>query len=137
MCRPPCCDNPRGQGTGIAAVAIVLGVAVIAAKVGPIVARIIHIILEVIRIAPLTAAAVLAFAALAWLTITIVRWLRHRGAPQRMAKSAGAAGQGIEQVDDPINCLACGSTGKVLKAIGRNRYQPSSCPVCEPLSRAG
>src|SRR5213592_4253033 len=99
MCRLPCCDNSRGQGTGIAAVAIVLGAAFIAAKVGPVVARIIHITLEVIRIATLTAAAVLALAALAWLTITIVRWwLRHCGAPQRMAKSASVAGQGIEQV---------------------------------------
>jgi hypothetical protein len=138
MCRPPCCDNSGGQGAGIAAVAIILGAAFIAAKAGPIVARIIHIAVEVIRIAALTAAAVLALAVLAWLMITIARWwLRHRGAQQRMALSAVIAGQGIEQVDDPIGCLACGSTSRVLKAIGGNRYQASSCPVCEPLSRAG
>ena len=138
MCRPPCCDNSRGQGTGIAAVAIILGAAFIAAKAGPIVAGITHIALEAIRIVALTAAAVLALAVLTWLTVMIVRWwLGHHGAQQRMAQSGGVAGQGIELLDDPISCLACGSTGRVLKAIGWNSYQPSSCPVCEPHNRAG
>jgi hypothetical protein len=50
MCRPSCCDNSRGQGTGIAAVAITLGAAVITAKIGPLVARIVHTALGVLRI---------------------------------------------------------------------------------------
>ena len=56
MCRPSCCDKPRGQGAGIAAVALIIGAALVAAKIGPIVARIVHIVLEVLRIAALTAA---------------------------------------------------------------------------------
>ena len=62
MCRPSCCDNSGGQGAGIAAVALIIGAALIVAKIGPIVAQIVHIALEVIRIAALTAGAVLAFA---------------------------------------------------------------------------
>ena len=64
MCRPSCCDNSGGQGAGIAAVAIILGAALIAAKIGPIVAQIAYIALEVIRIAVLTTGLVLALAAI-------------------------------------------------------------------------
>src|SRR6266516_5179861 len=78
MCRPSCCDNSRGQGTGIAAVALILLGTFIVAKIDPIVARIVHVALEVIYIAALTAAAVLAFAVLTWLAIMTVRWWLHR-----------------------------------------------------------
>ena len=74
MCRPSCCDNSRGQGAGIVAVAVILGAAFIAAKIGPIVARIVHVVLEMLRIAGLTAGAVLALAVLTWLAVMTVRW---------------------------------------------------------------
>ena len=51
MCRPSCCNNSGGQGTGIAAVALILLGTLIVAKIGPIVAQIVHIALEVLRIA--------------------------------------------------------------------------------------
>ena len=54
MCKPSCCDNSGGQGAGIAAVALILIGTLIVAKIGPIVAGIVHIALEVIRIAALT-----------------------------------------------------------------------------------
>ena len=57
MCRPSCCDNSGGQGAGIAAVALIMGAALIVAKIGPIVAKIVHVALEVIRIAALTTGA--------------------------------------------------------------------------------
>ena len=80
MCRPSCCGTPGGQGAGIAAVAIILMTVALAAKIGPIVARIMHLAIEVIRIVTLTAATVVALAVLGWLTVTVVRWqLRHRG----------------------------------------------------------
>jgi hypothetical protein len=41
MCRPSCCDKSGGRGAGIAAVAIIIDAALVAAKIGPIVARII------------------------------------------------------------------------------------------------
>ena len=81
MCRPSCCDNSGGQGAGIAAVAIIIGAALIVAKIGPIVARIIHIALEVIRIAALTTGLVLALAAITWAAIMITRWQLRRTAP--------------------------------------------------------
>jgi hypothetical protein len=138
MCRPSCCDNSRGQPAGIAAVAIIVGAALIVAKIGSIMARIIHIALDVIRIAALTAAAVLAFTMLAWLTVVITRWwLRHHGA-QRQASSqvTGVAWGHIDPADDQAACLACGGSGTVLRAIGGSGYQPRACPVCEPARQS-
>src|SRR5262245_17214187 len=85
MCRPSCCNNSGGQGAGIAAVALILVGALIVAKIGPIVARIVHVVLEVIRIAALTAAAVLVFAVVTWLTVTTVRWWPHHHGARRQA----------------------------------------------------
>src|SRR2546429_6150920 len=125
MCRPPCCDNSRGQGTGIVADGFILAAALIAAKVGPIMAKIMDILLEVIHIAALAAGAVLALAVVTWLTVIIVRWwLRHRGTHRRMALMPVVAREHIEPAHDRRGCLACGGSGQVLRAIGGSRYQP-------------
>ena len=139
MCRPSCCDNSRGQGTGIAAVGLILGATLIVAKIGPIVAQIVHVALAVIRIAALTAAGVLAVAIAAWLAVMTVRWwLRHRSAgwhaiPQPVNATAW---QNVPAGDQP-ECLACGGSKKVLQLIDGSRYQPGACPVCEPAQWAG
>ena len=136
MCRPSCCDNSRGQGAGIAAVALILIGMLIVAKIGPIVAQIVHIALEVLRIAALTAGAVLALAMLAWLAVMIVRWrLRHHAPQQQTILHPINARQDVP-AGNRSACLACGGSGKVLKAIG-GRYQPGACPVCEPTAWAG
>jgi hypothetical protein len=139
MCRPSCCNNSGGQGAGIAAVALIAVGTLIVAKIGPIVARIVHVVLEVIRIAALTAAAVLAVAVAAWLAVMTVRWwLRHRSA-QRQATSQpinATVWQNVPAGDQP-ECLACGGSRKVLQLIDGSRYQPGACPVCEPAQWAG
>jgi hypothetical protein len=137
MCRPSCCDKSGGQGAGIAAVAIILGAALVVAKIGPIVAQIARIALEVARIAALTAGAVLAVAA--WLAVSIVRWwLRQRGARQQVIPQPVTAWQQMA-AGDGSGCLACGGSGQVLRAIDGDgsRYQPGACPVCEPAEWAG
>jgi hypothetical protein len=141
MCRPSCCDNSGGQGVGIAAVAIIVCVALIVAKIGPIVAQIIRIALEVIRIAALAAGAVLAVAVAAWLAVSIVRWwLRQRGARrQAIPQPVNAAAWRQMAAGDGSCCLACGGSGRVLRAIDGDGswYQPGACPVCEPAEWAG
>ena len=139
MCRPSCCDNSRGQGTGIAAVALILLGTFIVAKIGPIVARVVHIALEVLRIAALTAGAVLAFAVLTWLAVMTVRWrLRHRGTRrQAIPQPVNAASRQQMAAGDGPGCLACGGSGKVLQLIDGSRYQPGECPICEPAQWAG
>ena len=138
MCRPSCCNNSGGQGAGIAAVAVIFGAALVAAKIGPFVAKTIHVALEVIRFAALTTGLVLAFAVVTWAVIVITRWQLQRLkmltanqtriviTPLREAESA-----------DRRDCLACGGTGTVLRAISGGQYRPSGCPVCEPARRAG
>jgi hypothetical protein len=139
MCRPSCCDNSGGQGAGIAAVALIAIGTLIVAKIGPIVARIVHVVLEVIRIAALTTAAVLAVAIVAWLAAMTVRWwLRHRDAQwQATSQPVNATVRQNAPVGDQPECLACGGSGKVLQLIDGSRYQPGVCPVCEPAQWAG
>src|SRR5689334_4687794 len=139
MCRPSCCNNSGGQGAGIAAVALILIGTLIVAKIGPIVAQIVHVALEVIRIAALTAGAVLAVAVAAWLAgITVRWWLRHRSAGRQAAPQPlnATVWQNVPAGDQP-ECLACGGSGKVLQLIDGSRYQPGACPVCEPAQWAG
>jgi hypothetical protein len=140
MCRPSCCNNSGGQGAGIAAVALILIGALIVARIGPIVAQIGHIALEVIRIAVVTAAAVLALAAITWAVVMITRWQLRRtasAAGQTQVIAAPAIRVSAGRTSGPADCLACGGSGTVLKAIGGSRYQPGACPVCEPIERAG
>src|SRR5215470_2331753 len=141
MCRPSCCDKDGGQGIGVAAVAIIIGAALIAAKVGPIVARIIHVVLEVIRLVALTTGLVLALAAVTWAVIVITRWQLQRRTALAGTRTRVVAMSTIrfsaDQVSSPADCLACGGTGTVLRAIGSGHYQPGECPVCEPIKRAG
>src|SRR5213078_1162589 len=113
MCRPSCCNNSGGQGAGIAAVAIIASAALVVAKIGPIVAQIVHVALEAIRIAALTAAAVLAVAVAAWLAVMTVRWwFRHHGSGRHAIPQPVNAWQNVPA--DPPECLACGASGKIL-----------------------
>jgi hypothetical protein len=140
MCRPPCCNDSGGQGAGIAAVALIMLAALIAAKVGPIVARIIHVVLDVIRLVALTTGLVVALAAVTGAAIVITRWqLRRRAlaAARTRVLATPIIRFSADQVRGPAGCLACGGTGTVLRAIGSGRYQPGACPVCEPAQRAG
>ena len=139
MCRPSCCNNNGSQGAGIAAVALIVLAALIAAKTGPIAARTVHVILDVIRLAALTTGLVLALAAVTWAAIVITRWqLQRRMAAANSARLVAppAFRLSASQSTYPDGCLACGGTGTVLRAISSGRYQPGECPVCEPVKRA-
>ena len=115
MCRPSCCDKNGGQGAGVAAVAIIIGAA-------------------------LTTGLVMALAVLTWAAITITRWqLRRRALAANATQMVTASTIRVQpsQPTHSADCLACGGTGTVLRAIGSGRYQPGECPVCEPITRAG
>jgi hypothetical protein len=140
MCRPPCCNNTGSQDPGIAAVAVIMVAALAAAKIGPVVARIVHTVAEVIRLVALTTGVVVVLAAVTWAAIAITRWQRRRralmAARTRVVTMAPVRFP-ADQVSGPAGCLACGGTGTVLRAISSGRYQPGECPVCEPITRAG
>jgi hypothetical protein len=138
MCRPSCCENSGGPGAGIAAVAILMVAALIVAKIGPVVAGIIHTVLDVIRLAALTIGVAAAVAVVTWAVVKVTRWqLRHRALIANPARvMAMRAWEHIEP-SGQRDCLACGGTGTVLRAIGSGRYRPGACPVCEPARRAG
>jgi hypothetical protein len=138
MCRPSCCNNSGGQRAGIAAVAVIFGAALVAAKIGPFVAKTIHVALEVIRFAALTTGMVVALAVFTWAAIAMTRWQLQRKALaanpiQVIVTRPWAQTRPANQPD----CLACGGTGTVLRAISGGRYRPGECPVCEPVRQAG
>jgi hypothetical protein len=139
MCRPSSCNNASHESAGIAAVAVIAILVFIAVKIGPIVARIFHVAVEVLAIITLTVVAALACLLLGWLTACIVRWRnrRHHAHKQTTLRPVPvAARQHTRQASGDPDCLACGDTGTVLCAIG-GRYQARPCPACEPLVRAG
>jgi hypothetical protein len=139
MCRPSCCKQSN-EGTGIAAVAAIAGTALVAVKIGPIVTRILHLVVEVLTIILLTAVTALACIVLGWLTVRVVRWrLSRRPAnPQMTLRPVPTATPDyIEQSGTEPGCLACGGTGQVLRAIGDSPCQLQGCPLCEPAQRAG
>src|SRR5262249_29712205 len=118
MCRPPCCNNTGGQGPGIAAVALIIGAALIAAKAGPIVAGLIPTLVEVIRLIALTVGLVVALAVVTWAATALIRWqLRRKAlAVTRTQLVTMHPWKQTEPADRP-DCLACGGTGRVLRAI--------------------
>jgi hypothetical protein len=157
MCsRRSCCGQSGGQGTGIAAAAVIIVAAVAAAKTGPVVAKVTHVAVEVLRIAALTAVTVVVAAVLAWVTVQVTRWwLRHRHAIRQKAPQLvitdvpdcephgiGCACENCPDYDelpvgDTTGCLGCGGRKTVLRAIDGGRYQADACPVCTPAERAG
>ena len=140
MCKPSCCNNTRGQGPGIAAVALIMLAVLAVARIGPIVAHIVRTVVEVIRVAAVTTGVVLALAAVTWAAITITRWQLRRKALAAKATQMVTASTIRVQPSQPAHsadCLACGGTGTVLRAINGIGYQPQDCPVCEPARRVG
>ena len=136
MCRPSCCNN-GGQGAGIAAVALIMLAALIAARIVRIADRIIHVVLDVIRLVALTTGLVLVLAAVAWAAIVITRWQLRRAALAAAQPRMVAIRFPADQPIGPAGCLACGGTGTVLRAINGSGYQPQDCPACEPARRVG
>jgi hypothetical protein len=114
MCRPSCCKKSSSDGTAIAAIAAIAAGAIVAVKIGPTVARILHLAAEVLMIVMLTAATALACIIIGWLTIRIARWRvrqhsAHRGSvPGRGAVHVAGASPGksplmAAQVQQAIN----------------------------------
>jgi hypothetical protein len=137
MCRPPCCNNSGGQGAGIAAVTVIIVAALVAAKIGPAVAKIVHGVLEVIRLAALTTGLVVALAMLTWAVIALTRWQLRRIALARTQTQMVTTPTTRIGASRPAGCLACGGTGMVLTLTRGDQYRPRDCPVCEPVKRAG
>ena len=138
VCRPSCCDKNGGQGTGVAAVAIIIGAALVAAKIGPFVVGIVHTVVEVIRLMALTVGLVVALAVFTGAVIALIRWqLRRQALAVTRARVVTLhPGENTELADRP-DCLACGGSGTVLRAISGGWYRPGECPVCELVRRAG
>ena len=137
MCRPSCC-KPSNEGAGIAAVAVIASAAVVAVKIGPVVARITHLVVEVLTIIMLTAV-VGPGVHRAGLADGLHRALAaappfSRTRRRRCSWFHPVPETTSDQADTEPGCLACGDTGTVLRAISGSRYQAQPCPACEPVT---
>jgi hypothetical protein len=136
MCRRPSCCQPSNEGAGIAAVAVIAGAAYAYAKIGPVAARIWHLAVEAVTIFTLGCAAAAAGIVITWATAHFIRTRR----PRRQAVLVSVrpdTRSSITRADHQPECLACGDTGTVLRAIAPRSYQHESCPACQPTHRAG
>jgi hypothetical protein len=136
MCRRRSCCQPSHEGTGIAAVAIIAGAAVAYAKIGPELARIWHLAVEAVIIFTLGCAAAAAGIVITWATAHFIGTRRTRQKAVLVPVQA-ADPPAIPRTDTQPDCLACGDTGTVLRAIGPGSYQHEWCPACQPVHRAG
>jgi hypothetical protein len=136
MCRRASCCQPSHEGAGIAAVAVVIGAGFVYAKIGPEAARIWHLAVEAVIIFTLGCAAAAAGIVITWAT---AHCIRARRAPRQavLVPVPQEAQPSIGHADHQPDCLACGDTGTVLRAIGPGSYQHDLCPACQPAHRAG
>jgi hypothetical protein len=135
MCRPSCCDKPRSQAPGVAAVALIIGAGLAADKIGPHMARIVHDVADVLRIIALTTGILVAVAIAAWITTRLVRWrLTHRSQLRQVTDTEKLR---LRPVRDERSCLACGGNGEVLRSDGAGRFELRACPECQPARLAG
>jgi hypothetical protein len=136
MGRPSCCQ-PSEEGISIAAVAVLAGAAFAYAKIGPAVARIWHLAVQALMI--VTLGAVAAAATIVAICLTARAFRMRRDAVQQILLHPVASGDEypIDDTGRIPQCLACGDTGTVLRAITGSRYQPVPCPQCQPADRAG
>jgi ADP-ribosylglycohydrolase len=161
MGRPSCC-KPRSQAPGIAAVALIIGAGILAGKGRLIADRVLHDVIEVLRIAAITTAAIAAAAITAWILILLVRWqLRRRQAEDQVTAKVARAREDIAAtlarvLDDETDlaqiyamhgqqapastgspsCVACGGAGEVLRSNGDGRFEARACPECRPARLA-
>ncbi len=137
MCKPSCC-KPSHDGAGIALVTVIAGAALVVAKIGPIMARIAHVAIEAATIILMTAGSVLVLIAATWLALQIVRWQirQHHANRQPVLQPVPFTTQVVDHGRE-LECLACGDTGQVLRAITGSRYLAQPCPACKPIQRAG
>ena len=88
MCRPSSC-KPRSQAPGVAAVALIIGAGLAADKVGSHVARIAHVVIDVLRTVAVKTLTIVAVAIAAWATGVVVRWWLRQQKTLRPQASAG------------------------------------------------
>jgi hypothetical protein len=158
MCRRSRCDKSGGQGTGVAAVALIIGAGILAGKGRHIADGVLHAVVEVLRIAAITTGAIAAAAITAWILILLVRWRLRRcqAESQVNAKVARARadiaaslagvlddetglariyamhGQQAPASTGSPSCPACGGAGEVLRSDGAGRFEARACPECRP-----
>jgi hypothetical protein len=138
MCRPSCC-KPRSQAPGVAAVALIIGAGIAAAKIRPEAHRIAHVAGEVLRSLAVITATTVAVAIAAWVLAHLVRWwLRHLNArPGQVPPTTVTAWPAAGSVTDQRPCLACGGHGEVLRANSAGCFELRACPECQPARLAG
>src|SRR5437763_6764746 len=89
MRRPSCC-KPRSQAPGIAAVVLIIGAGILAGKGRHVADRLLHDVVEVLRIAAVTAGAIAAAAITVWILILLVRWRFRGGQAEEQDNAKGA-----------------------------------------------
>jgi hypothetical protein len=135
MCKPSRCCNPKSaDAVGIVAM-VVIALAILGA-VGPIVAAISHVIIEVIKLVAIGVASGAMIAAVAWVTVQVMRARAiNRPAPRNYVTvwEEPARISRAQIAIDEQSCITCGDTGRIIRIIGNgDSFQIRACPECQP-----
>jgi hypothetical protein len=133
MCKPSHCNTKSADALGIVAM-VVIALAVFG-TVGPIVAAISHVIIEVIKLVAIGIASGAMLAVAAWVTVQVMRARAvNRPAPRRYLTPRQEPAR--LTVRPPIyeqSCITCGDTGRIIRVIGNgDSFQIRACPECQP-----
>jgi len=134
MCKPSHCNTKNTEAVGIVAM-VVIALAILG-TVGPIVAAISHVIIEVIKLVAIGIASGAMIAAVAWATVQVMRARAiNRPAPWNYLP----AQQGPARISRPRlpiieqSCITCGDTGRIIRVFGNgDSFQIRACPECQP-----
>lgn len=137
MCRPSCC-KPRSQGTGVTAVAVLIGAGIAVHKIGHTLAQIGHEVINILLLAALATGAAATLALTVWVSAALIRWRLHcKAQSSRTQPVTRTRRPRLHPVRGSQPCLACGGAGEVLRANDGAGFEPRPCPECQPARLAG
>jgi hypothetical protein len=134
MCRPSRC-KPRSQAPGVVAAALIIGASLAAGKIRLEARRIMHDMIEVLRIIGLAITVIAAVTIAAWAVARLVRWwLDGRKTPGGRVHQVAHRPRSARAEQ---SCPACGGNGEVLRANSDGNFEARPCPECQPARLAG
>ena len=138
MCKPSCnyaASARTADAVGIL-VAAVIALAVIG-TVGPVVLAISRIVIDVVKLAAIGIGTGVMLATAIWITIQLLRATATSRPARRIYLTARQEATRITRGVSEQNCITCGDTGRIIRAIGNDGpIQLRACPDCQPAQLA-
>jgi hypothetical protein len=118
-------------------VAAVIALAIVG-TVGPVVLAICRVVIDIAKLAAIGIGTGVMLAAAVWITIQLLRATAASRPARRIYLTARQEATRITRGVSEQNCITCGDTGRIIRAIGNDRpIQVRACPDCQPARLSG